>query len=765
MKVSLSTATSRISAALALSFAVGLTLGCHRDPNKVKQRYFESGKRYANEGKLKEASIQFQNALKVDHNFADAHYELSKVYLKGGNMMPAYAELMRTVDLQPANVPARVDLGNLLLAGRQPEKAEEQGRAILAIQMNNPDGFAILSNVAASRGDRAEALKQMQHALELDPNRASFHASLGMLESGDPATASAGETQLRKAVSLDPKNATASLVLASILARKGDMPGAQEQLKSAAALDPKNINVRGALAEVYLRQNNTAQAEQTLHQASEDLSDSTSGAELLATYYIRTNQLDKGEAAYADLVAKHPKSAPLNLAYARILILKHDIPKAKVIAANLAKTDSSLPEVAVLNGMLLLNDGKSTDAVNLLQKAAKSNPDSLPVKLWLGRADRAKGDLAGAQQNFRDATRINPKSMEAQEALADIAVQNRDFSTLSEVADTSIAINPQSPNPYIWRGMAEGNQKLYDKAEVDFQQALKLDPKSWTASLELGQLRLMQKKIPEGKALLEQTLTNNPNSSHALGLLVSALLYEKQPAKALARVQEQITKSPQNSAMYAMLSDLQLQTGDAANGLASAEKATQLNPSDAGAAMSYSRAQISMGNAPKAIEKWQQWTTDHPTDAQAFTLLGTLEEAQGDREKAMAAYKKALAIQPEQPIAANNLAYLMIDTGQNADVALSLAQIARRAMPDSPNTADTLAWAYYHKGNYSSAKDLLEDAAKASPNVASIHYHLGMTYAKLDNKSGAAVELKKAVTLAPNTQTSKDAESALGQLG
>src|ERR1700738_1103170 len=136
MKVSLGTATSRISAALALLFTLGLTLGCHRDPNKVKQKYFESGKRYADEGKLKEASIQLQNALKVDHNFGDAHYELSKVYLKQGNVMPAYAELLRTVDLQPGNLPARVDLGNLLLAGRQPDKALEQANAILAVQSN-----------------------------------------------------------------------------------------------------------------------------------------------------------------------------------------------------------------------------------------------------------------------------------------------------------------------------------------------------------------------------------------------------------------------------------------------------------------------------------------------------------------------------------------------------------------------------------------------------------------------------------------------------
>ena len=313
--------------------------------------------------------------------------------------------------------------------------------------------------------------------------------------------------------------------------------------------------------------------------------------------------------------------------------------------------------------------------------------------------------------------------------------------------------------------MAEANQKLLDKAETDFRTALKLDPKNWAANLELGQLRLVQQKLPEGKILLEQALDSNPNSSRALRLLVSTLLAEKQPALALSRVQQQITKAPQNSDMYDLLADLQLRSGDNAGALASAEKAMQINPSDATAAMSYTRAQIAQGNAPKAIEKWQQWTKDHPTDAQALTVLGSLQEAQGDRDGAMASYKKALAIQPEQPVAANNLSYLMIETGQNVDVALSLAQIARRAMPDSPNTADTLAWAYYQKGNYGSARDLLEDAAKADPNSASIHYHLGMIYVKLSKNTDAATQLKKAVSLAPNTPTAKDAQKALNALG
>ena len=765
MRTSTLPSAFRLTSALALSIVLGTTLGCHRDPNKVKLKYLQSGERYANEGKYKEASIQFANALKVDHNYGDAHYQLAKVYLKEGSYIPAYAELLRTVDLQPNNTEARISLGNLLLAGHQADKAAAQADAVLKLDSNNADAYALQAGVSAYKGDRPTAITQIQHALSIKPDSAPFHTTLGLLQATDPSTTAAGEDQLRKAVSLDSKDATAAIALASMLEKKGDLAGAQQQLQSAEAAAPKNVIVRSALADVYVRQNNTAQAEQTLRQAAEDLNDTDAGASLLANYYIKTNQLPRAESDYANLVSTHPKSIPLKLTYARILVLNHNIPKAKEVAAELAKTDSSMPEVAVLNGMLLLNDGKSTDAFNLLQKSAKANPDNFAVKLWLGRAALAKGDMNTAQQSFADAVRINSKSIEAQASLAGVAMQNKDYSTLADVAKNTMAAYPTSSTPYVWQGIAEANQKLFDKAEADFNQALKLNPKDWEAMLQLGQLRIIQHRVPEGQKYLEQSLSINPNNPRAIGLIVAAMLTQKQPNSAIiARIQQQIAKAPNSAEMYDLLGDIQLRSGDANGGLASAQKAMQLNPADASALATYSRAEITLGNTAQAADKWKQWLSTHPSDANAWTTLGSLQEAQGDRNGAMDSYKKALAIQPDQAIANNNVANIMVDTGQNLDVALSYAQAARRALPTSANTADTLAWVYYQKGNYESARDLLEDAAKADPNDAAIHYHLGMTYSKLSRNSDATTELKKAETLAPNSDAGKDAQKALSSI-
>lgn len=718
---------------------LGAATGCHHDPNVQKQKYLESGKRYAAESKYKEAAIQFSNALKVDHNFAEAHYQLGTVYLKMGSVMPAYAELNRTVALQPNNLRARLDLGNLLLAGRLPDRAMEQANAVLAIKSDDAEAYALLANIAAVKGDREKALAQIQHAIELDPSKAAFHTTLGLLQGSEPGQAGSAEEQLRKAISLDGSNVTAHLALAALLEKKGDTQAALEQQKAAVAGDPKNITARVSLAQMYFRQGDKANAEATLRQATEDLADTPNGADLLETYYLRTGQVDRGVSVYADLVKQHPKSTPLKLAYARLLTAKKDFPAARAEIADLVKSDSSDPGVAVLNGILLLNDGKSGEAFDALQKASKNNPDNVQIKTWLGRAALAKGDLNAAQQSYQDAARLSPNNLEAEDGLAQVAIRLQDPKLLGQVADKAVAIAPQSPVGYMWRGMAEASQQQYDSAETDLNKALKIDPKNPAVYLELGQLRLAQKKYAEAKPLLEQALNYNPASDRALAGLVLLDLIDKQPQKAISLVQQQIAKVPNNAQMYVQLADLQLRAGDANASLDAAQKAMQINPSDGSAVMVYSRAQLAHGDPNKAIDGWQQWIKNHPNDAQAYAILGTLQQGIGAKDKAMESYKKALQIVPDQPVASNNLAYLMVEGGQNTDVALNYAQSARRSLPNSPSTADTLAWVYYTKGTYASARDLLEEAAKSAPDDPAIQYHLGMTYSKMSDRTNALI--------------------------
>ena len=753
----------RRAVALATLAVLGLA-GCKHDPNVQKRKYFESGKRYEDEGKLREAAIQFSNALKVDRNYSPAHYELAKTYIQLGSMIAGYQELNRTVALDPKNIQARLDLGNMLLAGGVPEKAKDQANTVLSAQPNNADAYALLSRIAQRQGDHAQALAQIQHALQIDPNRAAFHTSLGLLESVGADGKGAGEQELQKAVSLNPKDPSARLALAGMLARNGDTQGAEQQASASVQAAPDSLQARVMLAELYMRDNNQPKAEQTLLQAVHDMPDKDQTAAILLRYYMQTRQVPHAESVFADLHKQHPKSAALETEYARVLILNSKYDQADDVLKDVSKTNGNNPQVQRLRADVLLHAGKNNDALILLQKAVGNAPDDVSLRLLLAQTAASLGKTPLVETNLRDAMRLDPRNLEAARGLASIDLNRGDTEQLGQLAEKTITTHSDAPDGYIWRGTVEARQQQFAEADKDFQMARTKDPNNEIATLILRELRLAKKRTADGAALLEQVLDRNPNQVQALNSLVSLDLQAKQPEKAMSRIQAQVSKSPNNPMLYTDLSALQLQLKDFGGAQASAQHALSLSKGYEPAVQLYSESQVAQGNTDGAISTWQEWLNTHPDDPRANTLLGSLEQTKGDITKAMGYYKKALQLDSSQSIAANNLAVLMVENGDNTDVALSYAQTARRAMPNAPSTADTLAWVYFYKGTYSLARDLLEDATKAAPNDPEIHYHLGMTYSKLGNKQEAQTQLKKAAELAPGTPVGKQADDALSKL-
>jgi Flp pilus assembly protein TadD len=748
-----------------LFIAVVLVAGCNGDPNVRKQKYLESGKRYSADAKYREAAIQFSNALKIDKTYPDAHYELAQAYEHLGEFSQAYSELARTVELQPANYQARIDLGKLLLAEGSTDRAQAQADAVMAAEPDNPDVHALLSGIAARQGHSDRALTEIQRALQLDPNRAAFHDDLAILQSGDPGNSARVEEELKKSIALDPKSVTPKLLLAAFYVKNSRWQEAEQACREAMTDEPKNLAARTTLAEVFFKQNATAKAEDVLRQTSQDLSDNPQGVRVLADYYASSGQMDKAKAEFSSLAIKYPKDVSIQKAYIRSLIEAKDYNTAQTVVTALMKKNPKDPEVAGLNGIVKLDSGRPSDAVNDLLNAVKDSPKDAFLQCWLGRAALAKGDVTLAEKSLRLAVNLNPGRLDAEEELARIAIQSGDINQLADVADKTIAAAPRFPGGYVWRAVVEMKQSAPEKAEADLRFAIKTAPQSREAYYQLGRLRFAQNRFPEGVSLLEQALQLDPDSSEALNLLVSYDMYQKQPDKALARVNAQIAKSPKNSSFYDLLASLQIQNRNLDQASASAQKAIQLNPADGEAVKLFAGTELQRGQTPNAIAAWEKWSNAHPSDAHSLAILGALEESRGEFRKAETYYRQALRIQPQQPLAANNLAYRMLVNGENVDVALTLAQVARRGMPESTDTADTLAWAYYHKGTYQFARDLLEEAVKSSPNDAGMEYHLGMVYSKLRDKNNATIHLKKAISLAANSPTGKDAKAALLGLG
>src|SRR5882762_7926361 len=132
-----------------------LFTGCSRDPNVRKQKYFESGTRYFDKGKYREAAIQYSNALQVDSRFAQAHYQLGETYLKLHDWNRAFQELSRSVELAPDNYAAQVDLANLLISTRNWKQAQPYLDVLRNKQPNNPQTFEAWANFYSAQDNLA----------------------------------------------------------------------------------------------------------------------------------------------------------------------------------------------------------------------------------------------------------------------------------------------------------------------------------------------------------------------------------------------------------------------------------------------------------------------------------------------------------------------------------------------------------------------------------------------------------------------------------
>jgi Flp pilus assembly protein TadD len=193
-------------------------------------------------------------------------------------------------------------------------------------------------------------------------------------------------------------------------------------------------------------------------------------------------------------------------------------------------------------------------------------------------------------------------------------------------------------------------------------------------------------------------------------------------------------------------------------------KGLGVNPQDDALKVQLCRIYASTGRLPLAIQNLREILQRHSNYSAGYVLLGTLYEQSGSIAEARQAYQKALEIDPNYAPALNNLAWLYCENGGNLDLALSLAQHAKEALPADLSVSDTLGWIEYKKGLYTAAVQQLQDIAQQRPSNALYQYHFGMALSKIGNSSEARESLQRALgenLSSPYVESAKTALAAL----
>jgi tetratricopeptide (TPR) repeat protein len=743
-----------------------LFTGCSRDPNVRKQKYLESGNRYRDQGKFREAAIQYSNAIQLDPNFIEAHYQLAEAYLKTQDYNRAFQELSRTVDLAPnAYYPARVDLANLLISARDSKQAKTHLDILRDQQPNNPTTHEAWANYYNSQDNLAAAIQEMQKAINADPGRSESYLNLAVLQTRANLPDQA-EINFKKAAALGPKDMNAQLALGGFYFAHNHLAEAEQQLKHAIDVDPKDPAPRAGYAQLLRVEGRKADVETFLQQTKKDLPDDSTGYSMLGDFYFAEGDLDKAAAEYASLYKDHPKDLKVERNYIQILILKDRLEEAGKLNDEMLKANPHDTDALVYRAQIQIHRNDAGGAIDSLQAALRNDADNGVAHYWLGKAFDLQHNDSRAEAEWRDAVRLKPELNDAQLALANLEMQRGDYDALTQSGQLIIANAPQSPEGYLLRAVAEMNRQRYSDAEQDLRKIAELAPASAVPYVQTGNLHLLQKQYADALASYQKALEKDPASTEGLQGLMKTYLAQKQPEQAIAAARAQIAKAPNSSGFYDLLGGALFQKNDLSGAEAAFRKAIDLDHNNSDALLKLAQVQAASGSVSQALATYQQSIKDHPSDISFYILAGELYESQSNWAQARDMHQKALAIKPDDPLASNNLAYVMLQQGGNVDVALAMAQTARRGMPNSSNAADTLGWAYFQKGVYQSAIDMFQESLRLSEKSGAaddptVHYHLGLAYEKANQPKLARQQLERALKISPNFN---DARKALSEL-
>jgi putative PEP-CTERM system TPR-repeat lipoprotein len=741
----------------------GLTVaGCGRDPEVRKREYVESGDAYLKNGKVQEALIEYRNAVQLDPRYAAARVKLADVYVTVGNGGGALNEYVRAADLLPDDAALQVKAGNLLLAGGQANEA--LSRADKALKTSpSVEGHILRGNALGGLNDLERALTEMEEAIRLAPSQGGSYTQLGMVQLARGRTTEA-EQAFKTAVDLDPQSLSAHLALANFYWMAGRLPSAEESFDKALKLQPTNEGANRAMAIFSLTTGRVARAEQYLKQVV-DTSKSPSAIFGLSDYYLATNRASE---AITLLEAAASKDRPVPGARSRLAFAyaaAGESAKANTLADEIVKQEPQDAQAHLIRAELQMRDGRRDAALESVKAAVAAQPTSIQAHFALGKLHAARGDVTAAERAFQEVLTLNPRAAAAQVEISRLRLNTGDAKASLELAQAATATQPQNTEARL--GLVRSLLATNDLARADkeIQALLAAAPNLAGAHVQRGVLAATRNDAPTARAAFEKAAALDAQSVEALAGLVALDLNSKNLAAAAKRVSDRIEQGKPTPELLLLAARTYISVNDQGRAEQALRRAIDVDPSVLQAYAMLGRLYLSQGKLEEARKGFDTLADKQASPVGALTMSGIILQGQGRTPDARARYERALALDSRAAVAANNLAWLYAEAGENMDRAVQLAETAAAVLPDVPQVLDTLGWVYHRNRLPALAVPALTRAVAKEPKNASYQYHLGLAQQQAGDLGKARQSLEKALALQPNFPEADDAKRALSTLG
>lgn len=783
--------------------------GCESSEEKA-QRYYLSGMALIEKGDEERALVEFRNVFKYNGFHKEARKTYADLQLKRGEVGEAYSQYLRLIEQYPDTPDVRQTLAEIAITRGDWDEAERHGKAAIALTPDVPGVQALAAALsyrtallAKDAAATAVAVKQARDVLlKLPANMVARRVVINdLMASPDPQAAL---PDIELALQTEPNALEFHVLKFRLLTQKADKAGAGTELKTMVALFPDNTEVRAALIGWYMVQKDFAGAETYLR--------SLAGADTAApeghVAVVQLLQQTGGDAAALTeldrLIAANPgtvNAALYGALRASILFTKGQQPEAiAAIEAILAKAEPS-DETRRIKGILaqmllatgnkvgararteevLAEDPSNTDALKLragfliaedkpgeaivdLRTALSQNPRDAATLTLMAEAHERDGSLDLAGERLAMAVEVSNKAAPESLRYAQFLLKQNRGSVAEAVLTDARSISPNNIDVLnqlasLWLAASDWPQV---QGVVDSLKTIKTPEAEQAAQALQAALLQGQNRTDDSLAFLQTQLGQGSSDTSAIAIIVQTQVNGGKTTEARATLDAALAKTPQDGSLQMISANLHAVMGDTVAAEAEFRKVIADNPKAENPVRLLYGLLASAGRTADATALLDQALTRQPgSGTLRWMKAGQLEQA-GDVDGAIKVYETLYGEDSSNVVVANNLASLISARYDDAAGLERAAIVARRLRgTEVPAFQDTYGWIEYRRGNLDEALKYLEPAAAGLPNDVLTQFHLGLTYAGLNQPDKARTVLTHMIEMAgtsplPQLQEARD---------
>ena len=473
-------------------------------------QYYNQGMEQYKSGAIEEALEAFQEALKIDGQYAELYYWIGKCYDALGQYDQAKAHYITAKNLDIAPLRALSEMNGII---------EEVGRKYRVPVIDLLSVFEARSEHRLL-GDEW-FLDHMHPTIEGHQLIADEIVKV-LVKKGTVTPSSEWNYRKKRTLydramrSLDRKYyAMRSLNLGKVLLWSGKSREALGPLEEGAKVLTDNPEIYRLLARAYADQGDEERAVAAYQAALKINPDYAEAHNNLGVAYAMQGQYDKAIAEHRAALRVNPNNpdAYNNLGNVFTKIGQYENAIAAYQAA--LKIEPNIPAVYHNLGTIYAALDQREKALMAYQTALQANPDYPKAYLGLGDLYGRMGEYNRAIDAYQRALKINPDYAAAYNGLGIVYGDLGEYDKAIEAYQAALKINPKYADAYHSLGFFYTKMGHYENAIPAYETALKLDPGMIQAYGNLGLAYLNQGDRSKAKAMFEKVLKLNPGDNRA----------------------------------------------------------------------------------------------------------------------------------------------------------------------------------------------------------------------------------------------------------